>query len=87
MREKGWPRILGRWEPEKGGTRVGLGVVGFGKRVRTRLGGRRKSEEEGEREGRDTTGRDGGYGPWTRISSVPTVEKRRRGENGHAQSR
>lgn len=32
------------------GTRVELGVVGIGKRVRTRLSGRQESEEEGESE-------------------------------------
>ena len=41
-------RMLRRWEPGKGGTRVELGVVVFGKRVRTRLRGRRESEERGE---------------------------------------
>ena len=39
-----------RWDPEKGGTRVELGVVGFRKRVRTRLRGRRGNEEGGESE-------------------------------------
>jgi len=42
--------MLQRWEPEKGGTRVELGVVGFGKRVRTRLREQRGSEGGGESE-------------------------------------
>ena len=82
--------MLRRWEPEKGGTRVERGVVGIRKRVRTGLRGRREDEERGGSERGKTRPTDGGYSLGSRISSVPTVEKRRRlpgGEKGHARSR
>lgn len=66
-----------RWQPKKGGTRVELGVVGSGKRVRTGVRRQREGEEEDESEEGKTRPTKMVVTALGRGSGLTPVEKRR----------
>ena len=88
MREKDWARILRRWEPGKGAHRSSWGSLGSENEWERDCVDDEKARRKVRERGKIRPTEVGGYSLGTRISSLPTVEKRRRLLGGsHARSR